>query len=350
MLTTNASAAEYKVKKGDTLYHIANKYHVTISDLKNWNNLKSDIIYVDQILKINIPEKNTSKNTTPLNPSKLPTNVKKYTVKQGDTLIKIANQNKISLAELKLWNNIKSHIIYPGQVLIVSKPKSAENTSEPQNQKTKNNTTNAPHQSNQSNKNKTSEINSNEFYTVEKGDTLSKIALAFGVTVQELKSWNNLSSDLIFVGQKLKIKNKRDTTDTKNNGQNGDQTNNNQSDQWAQAMINEAKKLLGIKYVWGGSTPSGFDCSGFIYYVFNKAGKSIQRLSSEGYYNRSYYVNDPQPGDLVFFENTYKKGISHLGIYLGDKQFIHASTDGVTISNLEQQYYKERFDGFKRFY
>ena len=65
---------------------------------------------------------------------------------------------------------------------------------------------------------------------------------------------------------------------------------------------------MGVPYVWAGSTPDGFDCSGFIYYAYNKAGKQMGRYSSEGYYNRSFYVNEPQPGDLVFFENTYKKG------------------------------------------
>ena len=108
---------------------------------------------------------------------------------------------------------------------------------------------------------------------------------------------------------------------------------------------------MGIPYVWGGSTLSGFDCSGFIYYVVNKTGKSIGRYSAAGYFDRSYYVDQPQAGDLVFFANTYKKGISHLGIYLGGRQFIHADEKyGIKISTLDSPYYTEHFDSFKRLY
>src|SRR5699024_12556649 len=104
-------------------------------------------------------------------------------------------------------------------------------------------------------------------------------------------------------------------------------------------------------YTWGGSSIStGFDCSGFIDYAYNKAGKSIGRLSSEGYFNRSHYVNKPKKGDLVFFENTYKKGISHLGIYLGGNKFISAESDGVKVNTLDNPYWSKHFDGYKRFY
>src|SRR5699024_10438153 len=96
-------------------------------------------------------------------------------------------------------------------------------------------------------------------------------------------------------------------------------------------LINTAKDQLGTDYLWGGSTTSGFDCSGFIYYAYKNAGMDIKRYSSDGYYNRSYYVNTPKLGDLVFFEGTYKTGISHVGIYIGNDEFIHASSKGVVI-------------------
>ncbi|GGJ94970.1 hypothetical protein GCM10007063_16870 [Lentibacillus kapialis] len=115
-------------------------------------------------------------------------------------------------------------------------------------------------------------------------------------------------------------------------------------------LISTAKSQQGTRYVWGGSTPKGFDCSGFIQYTHNKAGKDIPRLSSAGYYNRAQYVNNPEVGDLVFFENTYKSGISHMGIYLGGGDFIHAGSDGVEISNVSNPYWSKHFDGYKRFY
>ncbi|ULT59970.1 C40 family peptidase [Neobacillus drentensis] len=123
-----------------------------------------------------------------------------------------------------------------------------------------------------------------------------------------------------------------------------------QTDAAAQ-IVSIAKSLIGVPYVWGGSTASGFDCSGFIYYVANKAGKSLPRTSAAGYYDRTYYVNSPKAGDIVFFENTYKQGISHLGIYLNDNQFIHADEKhGIMISNLNSPYYTAHFAAFKRFY
>jgi peptidoglycan endopeptidase LytE len=114
-----------------------------------------------------------------------------------------------------------------------------------------------------------------------------------------------------------------------------------------------AKGLLGKPYVWGGSSPSpGFDCSGFIYYVYNQAGTKISRTSAAGYSDRSYEVDTPAPGDMVFFSNTYKAGISHVGIYIGNNQFIQAAdeTHGVIISSLSSNYYHTHFDHFGRFY
>jgi cell wall-associated NlpC family hydrolase len=176
-------------------------------------------------------------------------------------------------------------------------------------------------------------------YVVQNGDTLGRIAAQFGVTVSSIKRQNNLGSDLIYVGQKLQIAGESVPT----TGQPG--TSN-----LATAVLREAKAVMGVPYVWGGSSLKGFDCSGFIYYVFNKAGFSTSRTTAEGFYSRSHYVDSPQPGDLVFFQNTYKKGISHVGIYLGDNQFIHADENrGIAISSLTG-YFKNHFEGFKRFY
>ena len=109
-------------------------------------------------------------------------------------------------------------------------------------------------------------------------------------------------------------------------------------------LINGAKKLIGVPYKWGGTTPSGFDCSGFIYYVYKQAGYDISRTSAQGYSDRSFYVDSPQVGDLVFFKNTYKQGISHVGIYVGNNQFINASSSGVEITSLNNSYWSKHFD------
>lgn len=98
-----------------------------------------------------------------------------------------------------------------------------------------------------------------------------------------------------------------------------------------QAIVEEAKKYLGVKYVYGGSSPSGFDCSGLVQYVCRKNGISVARSSREQFHNGVAVSRDNlQPGDLVFFQ---KNGtIHHVGIYVGNGQMIHAPQTGKTVS------------------
>ncbi len=113
-------------------------------------------------------------------------------------------------------------------------------------------------------------------------------------------------------------------------------------------VITKAKSLMGTPYKWGGTTPSGFDCSGYLQYVYKESvGIDIPR-TVEDIYKAGENVSEPQVGDLVFFE-TYKEGPSHAGIYLGDGKFINASSSkGVTISDKNSSYWKERYIGAKR--
>lgn len=115
-----------------------------------------------------------------------------------------------------------------------------------------------------------------------------------------------------------------------------------------QKIIAEAKEHIGTPYVWGGSSPNGFDCSGFIQFVYDSNNITIPRTVNE-IWNFSESVSSPSVGDLVFFE-TYQPGPSHMGIYLGDGNFIHAgSSNGVEISNYDEtDYWKERYLGAKR--
>lgn len=117
----------------------------------------------------------------------------------------------------------------------------------------------------------------------------------------------------------------------------------------ASALISTAKSLMGIPYVWGGTTTSGFDCSGFTKYVFGKNGIALPRTAAEQYnVGTSVSKSNLRAGDLVFF-TTYKAGASHLGIYLGDGTFIHSSSSkGVTITSLSNSYYSSRYIGARR--
>lgn len=115
----------------------------------------------------------------------------------------------------------------------------------------------------------------------------------------------------------------------------------------AQDIIATAKQYIGAPYLWGGTTPSGFDCSGFVQYVFAQHGVTLPRTSSQQY-QMGTAVGKPElaTGDLVFFGTS---GVSHLGIYIGDGQFIHSSSSqGVTVSSLSNSYWSARYIGAKR--
>lgn len=117
----------------------------------------------------------------------------------------------------------------------------------------------------------------------------------------------------------------------------------------AQAIIATAKQYIGVPYVWGGSSPSGFDCSGFTQYVFAAHGITLPRTSTQQYSTGTWVSKGSlQPGDLVFY-NTSGSGVSHLGIYIGNGQFIHASTSkGVIISEMSNSYWSARYYGARR--
>ena len=116
-------------------------------------------------------------------------------------------------------------------------------------------------------------------------------------------------------------------------------------------VVETAKKYLGYPYVYGGMSPSGFDCSGFVGYVYKQCGYSLKRVASDIYYNNGTRVEKAnlQPGDLVFFSNS-SEYLGHVGIYIGGNQFIHASssTVGVIISDLTSSYYLSHYVGAKR--
>ena len=114
-------------------------------------------------------------------------------------------------------------------------------------------------------------------------------------------------------------------------------------------IVNYAYNFLGTPYVWGGTSTSGFDCSGFTQYVFKQMGYSIKRTAAQQL-TCGYAVTDLQLGDLVFFENTYTTGAdaSHVGIYVGDNQFIHAASGGVKVTDLSDDYYAARYVGARR--
>ena len=111
-----------------------------------------------------------------------------------------------------------------------------------------------------------------------------------------------------------------------------------------------AQQFLHVPYAWGGSSPGGFDCSGFIYYLYGQHGITMPRMADEQYQiGQRVALSDLQLGDLVFFE-TYEPGPSHVGVYIGGGNFIHASSAAgeVTVTPLSKPYYAARYLGARR--
>ncbi len=115
----------------------------------------------------------------------------------------------------------------------------------------------------------------------------------------------------------------------------------------AMSLTRSAMRFIGTPYVFGGTSPSGFDCSGYTQHVFAMLGIQLPRLADAQYYAGHKIVGGMTTGDLVFFQ-TYEPGPSHVGIYVGAGKFIHSSSHGVMISRLGDSYWRARYIGAKR--
>lgn len=387
---TDADASSYTIKPGDSLWKIASSNKVSVADLKKWNGLSSDAIYANQVLKLAPAASATaSSSQTPTQKSQTASS-SVYIVKSGDTLSRIATLHKTKVSDLQKLNGLTTHLIFPGQKLKVSgaaaastapaapAPKPAPVASSSTYKVVKGDTLSSiasRHKVSVAQLMSWNSLSSSTIrigqvlklqtaaasvkpapsapaapagkYTVVTGDTLTGIAIRHGISVTQIMNWNGLTSSTIRVGQKLNVQNtvvatQPSTKPVSNPAPAPSGVTGN--------LISIAHAQLGTPYVWGGASVGGFDCSGYIYYVFNKAGIKIPRTNTTGYDARSYDISNPQVGDLVFFANTYKPGISHMGIYIGNNNFIHAGGDRVQITSLNDSYWGKKFDSFKRFY
>lgn len=195
----------HTVSHGEYLWLIANRYGVTVQDLKDWNQLTSNYLRTgDQLLvsPVSVAEKQSESqaevNPAPeVEPQPAPSSSNQsqagyYVVQPGDYLYKIARQFGITVNELKAWNHLTSNYIYAGNKLLVHKPSHPVNQSEPEVSQATTPQSQTP-----------SPSSTSQYYTVRKGDYLYKIARQYGVTLQDLKEWNHLTSNYIYVGNRL---------------------------------------------------------------------------------------------------------------------------------------------------
>lgn len=253
-----------------------------------------------------------------------------YTVHSGDSLYKIALQYNTSVAHLKSWNHLDSNLILPGQRLIVGQTDNSSKTSTSKK-------ANADSKSS----------SSSSTYTVQRGDSLWSISRHFGVSLSHLESWNHLNSkSILHVGQKLTIKGAHQSITLGSRSASPDASVATAAR--GMEIAQYAEKYNGVPYRWGGTSPNGFDCSGLVQYVFAHFGISLPRTSYDQYREGSSVSKaNLQPGDILFF-NTYGRGASHDGIYVGNGHFINAASDHVEIDSLSNSYWSAHYIGARR--
>ncbi|MGG0586943.1 MULTISPECIES: LysM peptidoglycan-binding and 3D domain-containing protein [Priestia] len=183
----SADTDTHKVKAGETLFSISQQHNVTVEDLKKWNGLSSTLIYANQTLQIGSTSTDSPSSSTPTTTSSNHT----YTVKSGDTLYRIAKNNGTSVQQLKEWNNLSSHLIYVNQVLKISGTGTVSSSPSAPVQEKTNETQASPAPS--------------KSYKVQPGDTMWSIAQRHGISISQLKQWNNLSSNTIYINQVLQV-------------------------------------------------------------------------------------------------------------------------------------------------
>ncbi len=197
-------------------------------------------------------------------------------------------------------------------------------------------------------------------HRVRSGDTLLGIAARYGVTVDAIKQANGLWTNVILPGQQLAIPTRGSVAELARRYMPAPRPipvprvafqRTVKEGSIGARIIQEAKRYLGVRYVWGGAAARGLDCSGLIYRVFSSYVHSLGRLRSYDYFQTATPVAPEAllPGDLVFF-TTDDPGPSHMGIFIGDGKFLHSSSTagGVTITSLDDPFYRARFLGVRR--
>ncbi|ASR40346.1 LysM peptidoglycan-binding domain-containing protein [Ligilactobacillus agilis] len=229
------NSGSYTVKAGDSLWGISHKYGMSIDSLKSLNNLSSNFIYPGQVLKVG--QSNNQSNTTSKPSASQSINSGSYTVKAGDSLWGISHKYGMSIDSLKSLNNLSSNFIYPGQVLKVGQSNNQSNTvSKP------------------SASQSTNSSNQSGSYTVKAGDSLWGISHKYGMSIDGLKSLNNLSSNFIYPGQVLKVGQSSNQSNTASRPSASQSTNS--SNQSGSYTVKAGDSLWGISHKYGMSIDS----------------------------------------------------------------------------------------------
>jgi len=390
----------YRVQEGDNAWGIARQFGINVQTLLAFNSLDQNaVLHIGDELLVPLEAGSLPSRSNAWG---------RYTVARGDTLIGIAQANQVSLAALAQANNLEPNgVLHEGQQLLIPNYRSTQAPSGASPTETPPVTPPAPQdlsgsvsplpaipnldgtlasiqdldgwhsemfdftrievpQPSTPEPEPVSEgglsvdghFNDGTpyyLYTVRRGDTLGGVAGDFGITQSEMMSRNGLDArSTLRIGRDLKISLPRPPARASHSGSSGSihwgapsvPIGDGTGTATGQAIVEEASKHIGTPYVWSGtSLTGGVDCSGFTMAVFAQFGISLpHRACDQAECGTSVEYTDLVPGDLVFFHTT-RSGISHVGIYIGGGEFIHASSYNgrVIINRLDSGHYNERF-------
>lgn len=350
-----AKIVSHKIKSGETLYTVAHKHHSTIEEVRKLNGIKKgEILKIGRVLKVPVntyfPDKNKkidkkAKKTTVAKKhtkakksrvakksiQKIKKSTKKHTVlanysiKKGDTLYTIAKKHKMTVAELVKINKIPyKSTLKLGQKLKVSKTVSRKKSVVAHIQKKRHKTVKV----------------AKHVIKRKKSDRILRTALkkqAKPLSAKRVRRRTAASEDIFFKSMQPSLKTFGGKLDRKK----------------AYKITSLAKKKLGRRYVWGATGKNAFDCSGLTSYVYKKNGIRLPRRAiAQSKVGKRIPRSQLKPGDLVFFDTSkhHKGYVNHVGIYIGNGKFIHASSakKKVVITSLNKPFYAKRFKVARR--
>lgn len=338
LLTTGASALadSYTVVKNDTLWGLSKKYGVSVSDLKKANGVSGHLIYVGQ--KLQIPTKSTKATKTAktsTSTSTVDTTSTTHTVVKGDTLWSLAKKYGVSVSTLMKANNLSSSTILIGQSLNLRAGMTAygvngvttgsTSTAASTNTASSTSTTassQAPKAKKSTTTNTSSNSNTSTSANTQSQSTASNSSASTTTNTNTAASNANTTSSTNTAASSSQAVSQAPTASTS--------TAITTASASASAITSYALTFLGVPYVWGGTTPSGFDCSGLVQYVYSHFGINLGRTTyTQQYAGTKISVASAQAGDLYFW-GSYGSAY-HVAIALGGGQYVMAPAPGQNV-------------------
>lgn len=338
LLTTGASALadSYTVVKNDTLWGLSKKYGVSVSDLKKANGISGHLIYVGQ--KLQIPTKSTKATKTAkisTSTSTVDTTSTTHTVVKGDTLWSLAKKYGVSVSTLMKANNLSSSTILIGQSLnlragmttygVNGVTTGSSSTAASTNTASSTSTTassQAPKAKKSTTTNTSSNSNTSTSANTQSQSTASNSSASTTTNTNTAASNANTTSSTNTAASSSQAVSQAPTASTS--------TATTTASASASAITSYALTFLGVPYVWGGTTPSGFDCSGLVQYVYSHFGINLGRTTyTQQYAGTKISVASAQAGDLYFW-GSYGSAY-HVAIALGGGQYVMAPAPGQNV-------------------